>query len=46
MPLNFPNHAYLSKLNGTYRIEKMEVTLDDNDFEQIRLYFDNYALAA
>ena len=45
IPLRFEDHPYLTALNGTYRIEKFAVTLDDNDFEsEIRLYFDNFDL--
>lgn len=45
VPLNFIGHPYLSKLNGLYRIEKMTVNIDDNDFEDsITLYFDNFTL--
>lgn len=45
IPINIVNHPSLASLTGTYRIEKMDVNIDDNDFEDdIEIYFDNYAL--
>jgi hypothetical protein len=44
IPLRFVNHPYLNPLSGTYRSDKMVVDIDDNDFETITLYFDNYTL--
>lgn len=46
VPLYIVGHPFLSNLNGLYfRIEKMEITLDENDFESaIRLYFDNWSV--
>lgn len=42
-----PGHPFLTSIDGWYRIEKMEVSIDENDFEEaITLYFDNYAVAA
>jgi hypothetical protein len=45
IPLKFVGHNFFHNVDGLYRIEKMVVSLDDNDFEKtIELYFDNYAL--
>jgi hypothetical protein len=45
--VNAVGHSFLTNLNGYYRVEKMAVSLDDNDFEsEIRLYLDNYALTS
>ncbi len=34
--------SYTDNILGWYRLERMEVDVDDNDFESsIRLYFDN-----
>jgi hypothetical protein len=45
VPINIVGHPFLSNLNGIYRIEKMLVNIDDNDFENdITLYFDNFAV--
>lgn len=46
LPLSFPTHPFLANLNGQYfRIEQMDVKLDDNDFEyEIAITFDNYGL--
>lgn len=45
IPINIVGHTFLANLNGIYRIEKMVVNIDDNDFENdIELYFDNYAV--
>lgn len=42
IPVSTVNHPYLSDIDGAYRIEKMEIDIDDNDFEQaIGLWFDN-----
>lgn len=47
IPLNFVGNPFLARLPGFYRLEKMVVSLDDNDFEQeIRLYFDNFAVGS
>lgn len=44
IPIRSVGHPFLD-INGLYRIEKMTVTIDDNDFENsIQLYFDNYAV--
>jgi hypothetical protein len=40
--LDLTANAYTNNILGWYRIEKMEVSLDANDYEQdINLYFDN-----
>jgi hypothetical protein len=45
IPLKFVDHSYFSGNDGLYRVEKMTVSLDDNDFEKsIELYFDNFDL--
>lgn len=45
IPLQVNNHTWLSNINGLYRIEQMEVTIDENDFEsEIKLTFDNYGV--
>ncbi len=45
IPLQVNNHTWLSNINGLYRIEQMDVTIDENDFESaIQLTFDNYGV--
>jgi hypothetical protein len=44
IPVKVLNHSFLAHTNGIYRIEKMMVTLDSNDFENIVCYFDNFAV--
>lgn len=45
IPVKVKSHPFLDSVNGLYRIERMVVNLDDNDFESsIQLYFDNYAV--
>lgn len=34
-------HPFLATINGVYRIEKIDVTVDENESETIRLSFDN-----
>jgi hypothetical protein len=35
----------LAHINGYYRIERMVIDIDDNDFESaIKLYFDNFGV--
>lgn len=47
IPISVVSHPWLSNINGIYRIEKMVVTIDENDFEsEINLYFDNFAVVA
>jgi len=43
IPVEVVGHPALP-LNGTYRIEKIAVTLDDNDAEDIAITVDNYGL--
>lgn len=46
LPLMMVGHPYLDPLTGIRRLEKLEVTLDDNDFESsVILYFDNPGLS-
>jgi hypothetical protein len=43
IPLKVVGHTMLNDINALYRVEKIEVTLDDNDFERdIRLTLDTY----
>lgn len=45
IPLKVTGHPFYDNIDGLYRVEKMDVDLDDNDFEQsIKLYFDNYGV--
>jgi hypothetical protein len=45
IPLEVKNHTWLSNINGLYRIEQMEVDIDENDFERaIKLTFDSYGV--
>lgn len=42
IPVYIRAHAFVDNVFGLYRVEKMAVTIDDNDFESnIELYFDN-----
>lgn len=43
IPVEIQDHPAIP-LNGTYRIEQIECTLDDNDAEEIDLTVDNYGL--
>jgi hypothetical protein len=43
VPVEVQGHPALP-LNGTYRIEKMDVNLDENDAENIAITVDNYGL--
>lgn len=43
VPIEVVGHSALP-LNGTYRIEKLAVTLDENDAEDIAITVDNYGL--
>lgn len=38
------NHPFLATIDGVYRIERIDVSIDENEAEEIRLYFDNYGL--
>ena len=45
IPLQVNNHKWLSNINGLYRIEQMDVTIDENDFESaITLTFDSFGV--
>lgn len=45
IPLKVNNHTWLSNINGLYRIEQMDVTIDENDFEsEIVLTLDTYGV--
>lgn len=45
IPLQVLDHTWLSDINGLYRIEQMDVTIDENDFETaIKLTFDSYGV--
>jgi hypothetical protein len=42
IPIQFTGRALLEDLTGTYRVERMEVHVDENHFQQaVTLYFDN-----
>lgn len=45
IPLKVNNHTWLSNINGLFRIEQMDVTIDENDFEsEIVLTLDTYGV--
>lgn len=45
VPLQVREHKWLADINGLYRVEQIDVQIDDNDFEsQIDLTFDNYGV--
>jgi hypothetical protein len=45
IPLKVNDHPWLANIDGLYRIEKMDVTIDENDFESaIDLTFDSYGV--
>jgi hypothetical protein len=44
IPLKVQAHTWLASVNGLYRIEQMDVIIDENDFEQVDLTFDNYGV--
>lgn len=44
IPLMVSDHPWLDNIDSLYRIEEMEVSIDANDFEEIRLTFDNYGV--
>ena len=46
VPISIVGHPWLVNINGQYRVERLICHIDDNDFESIELYFDNYALGA
>lgn len=42
IPVVITGHSFVDNVFGLYRVEKMAVTIDDNDFESdIQLYFDD-----
>lgn len=44
IPLQVLNHPWLASINGLYRIEQIDVSIDENDFEEIKLTFDTYGV--
>ncbi|MEB0288678.1 hypothetical protein QN355_19290 [Cryobacterium sp. 10S3] len=45
IPLKVMTHKWLDNINGLYRIEQIDVTIDENDFESaIKLTFDSYGV--
>lgn len=44
LPLQVNDHKWLASINGLYRVEKIDVTPDDNDNETITLTFDNFGV--
>lgn len=45
IPVSVQNHPALSEINGLYRVEQLDITIDENDFEsQIKLTFDSYGV--
>ncbi|WP_159441863.1 hypothetical protein [Williamsia sterculiae] len=45
IPLQVQAHSWLKSVSGLYRIEQMDVSIDENDFErEIVLTFDNYGV--
>ncbi len=44
IPLQVLSHPWLSNINGLYRIEKLDVSIDENDFETITLTFDSWGV--
>lgn len=38
------DHLFLATVDGVYRIERIEVSVDENEAESIKLYFDNYGV--
>lgn len=46
VPLAILDQPYFSNINAIYRVERMEVSLDDNDFENsIAIYFDDQGVS-
>lgn len=37
-------HPYLAAINGIYRIIKLDVSIDENDFEHVTVYFDDWGV--
>lgn len=44
IPLRVRDHRWLDDVNGLYRVEQLEVSIDDNDFETIVITFDSYGV--
>jgi hypothetical protein len=45
IPLEVQEHTWLDNINGLFRVEQMDVTIDENDFESsIRLTFDDFGV--
>ena len=44
IPFQVVDHPWLDNVNGLYRTEKLDVSLDENDFETIQITFDNYGV--
>lgn len=38
------DNLFLATVNGVYRIERIEVAVDENEAEDIKLFFDNYGV--
>ena len=38
------DNPFLATVTGIYRIERIEVSVDENEAEEIKLYFDNYGV--
>lgn len=38
------DNLFLATVNGIYRIERIEVAVDENEAEDIKLFFDNYGV--
>lgn len=37
-------HPFLATVDGSYRIERLDVSVDENEAESIRVYFDNLSI--
>jgi hypothetical protein len=44
VPVRISSHSFLNSVDGTYRIERLEVRVDDNDEEEVRVFFDDFGL--
>lgn len=38
-------HPFLATVDGIYRIEKLDVTVDENEAEDIKIYFDDFGVS-
>lgn len=46
VPLRVMDHKWLDNVNGLYRIEQVDVTIDENDFESaVQLTFDSFGVS-